>query len=85
MATLRPSKLLSLRGCPRVRLVVQQTGVVDQLRQAEQVLLATGLVTPPSVAPDRAPVSDVRLAETSVRYAVGGPLSDFIIAERGER
>lgn len=82
---LRLLKPLSLPEHARVRLVIRQIDATDELRQAEQVLLATGLVTPPSVSPARPPVSDVRLAETAVRYAVGGPLSDLIIAERDER
>jgi hypothetical protein len=45
----------------------------DELHRAEQVLAATGVVTSPSAAPSLAPGSELRLAETSERYAVGGP------------
>ena len=69
----------------RVKLVIQQIETTDELRWAEQVLAATGLVTPPSAALDVASGSDARLAETAVRYAVGGPLSELIIAERDAR
>lgn len=69
----------------RVRLVIRQIDAADQLRLAEQVLVATGLVTPPSVAARKDRAADARLAETALRYAVGGPLSEYVIAERGER
>lgn len=81
-------RLLSPINLPeqtRVNLVIQQIDITDELRRAEQVLAATGLVTPPSAAPDVAPGSDARLAETAARYAVGGPLSEVIIAERDAR
>lgn len=69
----------------RVKLVIRQIDADDDLRRAEQVLAATGLVTSPSAAPDWAPGSELRLAETAARYAVGGPLSEVIIAERDAR
>lgn len=58
----------------------------DEMRRVEQVLAATGLVTAPGgAAPSLAPGSELRLAETAERYAVGGPLSEVVIAERDER
>lgn len=70
----------------RVRLVIQQLDASDEMRRAEQVLAATGLVTAPGgAAPNLAPGSELRLAETAERYAVGGPLSEVIIAERDAR
>ena len=65
--------------------VIRQIDATDELRRAEQALVATGLVTPPGVSPDRVHVSNVRLAETAERYAVGEPLSDLVTAERDER
>ncbi len=52
---------------------------------AERVLAATGLVTSPSALPDWTPESEARLAEIAKLYAVGGPLSEMIIAEREGR
>lgn len=70
----------------RVKLVIQQLDPSDEMRRAEQVLAATGLVTAPGgAAPSLAPGSELRLAETAERYAVGGPLSEVIIAERDAR
>jgi predicted DNA-binding antitoxin AbrB/MazE fold protein len=76
---------LPLPEYTRVELVIRPIDAEDELRRAEQVLAATGLVTSPSAAPDWTPASELRLAEIAERYAVGGPLSDVIIAERDER
>jgi hypothetical protein len=51
----------------------------------EQVLAAAGLVTSPSALPDWTPESEARLAEIAKLYAVGGFLSEMIIAERDGR
>jgi predicted DNA-binding antitoxin AbrB/MazE fold protein len=69
----------------RVKLVIQPIDASDELRRAAHVLAATGLVTAPGAAPSLALGSELRLAETAERYAVGGPLSEVIIAERDAR
>lgn len=69
----------------RVKLVIHPADAGDEMRRVEQVLAATGLVTAPGgAAPSLAPGSELRLAETAERYAVGGPLSEVVIAERDE-
>lgn len=77
---------LSLPEHTRVKLVIHLADASDEMRRVEQVLAATGLVTAPGgAAPSLAPGSELRLAETAERYAVGGPLSELVIAERDER
>lgn len=76
---------ISLPEHARVKLVIHQIETAGELDRAQQVLTATGLVTAPSAFPDSTSRSDVRLAETAARYAVGGPLSEVIIAERDAR
>jgi hypothetical protein len=51
----------------------------------EQVLAATGLVTSPSAVLDWTPDMEARLPEIAELYAVGGPVSEMIIAERDGR
>lgn len=76
---------ISLPEHARVRLVIRPIDAADQLRLAERVVVATGLVTPPSAPPAPAPGSEERLAAIALHYAVGGPVSELIIAERDER
>ena len=76
---------LTLPERTRVKLVIRQIEAADELRRAEQVLAATGLVTSPSAAPGLTSGSELRLAETAERYVVGGPLSEVIIAQRDQR
>lgn len=76
---------LSLPEDTRVTVVVREIDATDEMRRTEKVLVATGLVTPPSAAQNATPVSEARLAETAALYSAGGPLSEQIIAERDER
>ena len=57
----------------------------DELHRAETVLIAAGLVQPASSSTGRRTVSKGRRAELARIYAVGGPLSEAIIAERDAR
>ena len=57
----------------------------NAIAAARRVLAATGLVTSPSALPDWTAEAEVRLAEIAELYAVGGPLSEMIIAERDGR
>jgi predicted DNA-binding antitoxin AbrB/MazE fold protein len=71
-----------------VRIQVLETGEgeeMDKVRRAEAVLIAAGLIKPLVPPPDLPRVSEKRLAEVADRYAVGGPLSEVIIAERDGR
>ena len=52
---------------------------------AEAALIAAGLVKPKKVPEGLEPVSSARRAELARLYAVGGPLSESIIAERDAR
>jgi hypothetical protein len=57
----------------------------DEGQRAEAALLASGLVRPSKPAQSVRRISKVRRAELAKLYAVGGPLSEVIIAEREER
>lgn len=84
--TLRLLSPLPLPERTRVKLVIQPIDDSDELHRVKQVLTATGLVTaPPGAVTGLALGSELRLAETAERYAVGGPLSETIIAERDAR
>ena len=82
---LRLSAPLSLPEHTQVKVAIWQVQATDDLQRAEEALLATGLVTPPDVNLERSKQPEPRLAELAEIYAVGGPLSDRIIAERDER
>ena len=57
----------------------------DEPERAEAVLIAAGLVKPKKVPEGLEPISSARRAELARLYAVGGPLSESIIAERDAR
>jgi predicted DNA-binding antitoxin AbrB/MazE fold protein len=57
----------------------------DELERAEAVLIAAGLIKPQEIPQGLEPVSSARRAELARLYAVGGPLSESIIAERDAR
>lgn len=70
----------------RVRVqILEEKNTESDLRRAEAVLIASGLVSPPHPPPGLKTVSRARRAELSRLYAVGGPLSEVIIAERDAR
>jgi predicted DNA-binding antitoxin AbrB/MazE fold protein len=57
----------------------------DDLRRAEAVLVAAGLVARPCPQPGLKVISRARRSELARLYAAGGPLSESIIAERDDR
>ena len=57
----------------------------DELERAEAALIAAGLVKPKKIPEGLKPISAARRAELARLYAVGGPLSKSIIAERDAR
>jgi predicted DNA-binding antitoxin AbrB/MazE fold protein len=72
--------------CVRIQVLeAGEGGDMNEIRRAEAVLIAAGLIKPLAPPPDLPQVSEKRLAEVADRYAVGGPLSEVIIAERDGR
>ena len=69
----------------RVHVIIKSISEDDQRQRTEQVLAETGLVTPPRPAAAAEAVPEERLVDIGRRYAVGGPLSDLIVAERDGR
>jgi len=70
----------------RVRVqILEEKDTESDLRRAEAVLIASGLVSPPEPPPGLKTISKARRAELSHLYAAGGPLSEVIIAERDAR
>jgi predicted DNA-binding antitoxin AbrB/MazE fold protein len=57
----------------------------NELKRAEAALIAAGIVKPKKVPEELKPISSARRAELARLYAVGGPLSESIIAERNAR
>ena len=57
----------------------------DELERAEAALIAAGLVKPQKIPKGLKTISSARRAELACLYAVGGPLSESIIAERDAR
>jgi predicted DNA-binding antitoxin AbrB/MazE fold protein len=69
--------------CVRIQVLETEEGEeMNEVRRAEAVLIAAGLIEPLSPPRDLPEISEKRLAEVADRYAVGGPLSEVIIAER---
>ncbi|MBC8446985.1 MAG: antitoxin family protein [Chloroflexi bacterium] len=70
----------------RVRIqILEDQHAEDDLRRAEAVLIATGLVRQLKPPPDLKTVSKARRVELARLYANGGPLSEVVIAERDGR
>ena len=85
---LRLLQPLTLPEHARVRIQVldaEHVQAMDEASRAEGVLVAAGLIKPPYPPLDLPQISEKRLAEVADRYAVGGPLSEVIIAERDGR
>ena len=57
----------------------------DEARRIEEVLIAAGLIKPLNAPSDLPHVSAERREELARLYAVGGPLSEMVIAEREGR
>jgi predicted DNA-binding antitoxin AbrB/MazE fold protein len=72
------------RAQVRIQILTEQEAD-DELARAEAVLIAAGLVKPKKVPKELDPISSARRAELARLYAVGGPLSESIIAERNAR
>jgi predicted DNA-binding antitoxin AbrB/MazE fold protein len=68
----------------RIQILTEQEAQ-DELKRAEAALIAAGLVKPKKIPEELEPVSSTRRAELARLYAVGGPLSESIIAERDAR
>ena len=84
--TLRLLTPLVLPERARVHIqVVEAEPDEDEGQRVEAALLASGLVRPSKPAQSVRHISKVRRAELAKLYAVGGPLSEVIIAEREER
>jgi len=84
--TLRLLTPLPLPERTRVRIQILDAETDDDERQrVEAALLASGLVKPQRPPENLRRVSKARRAELAKIYAVGGPLSEVIIAERDER
>ena len=72
------------RARVRVQILTEEE-TEDEVHQAEAALIAAGLVKPMSPSSTCPTVSKSRRAELARLYAVGGPLSQGIIAERDVR
>jgi len=77
---------VSLPENARVRIqILAEEESHDELRRADEALIAAGLVKPAPAATDTVHVSRARRAELNRLYATGGPLSAVIIRERDAR
>jgi predicted DNA-binding antitoxin AbrB/MazE fold protein len=72
------------RAQVRIQILSEQEAD-DELERAEAVLIAAWLVKPKKVPEGLEPISSARRAELAHLYAIGGPLSESIIAERDAR
>jgi predicted DNA-binding antitoxin AbrB/MazE fold protein len=82
---LKPLQPLTLPEHSRVRLQIIEAEENDGAGRVETALIAAGLIKPLDPPPDLPHISEERLAEIADRYAVGGALSEVIIAEREGR
>lgn len=83
---LRPLQPLLLPEHTQVRLqIIEATENGDEVKRAETVLIASGLIKPVDPSMNLTEIPEERLAEVADRYATGGPLSEVIIAEREGR
>ncbi len=84
---LRPLQPLDLREQQTVYLQLLPTQPTNEAEEVIQLLVAAGLLTPPSGHSEVDPVSEEErreLAET-LGKAPGKPLSEIVIEDRGER
>jgi predicted DNA-binding antitoxin AbrB/MazE fold protein len=72
------------RAQVRIQILTEQEAD-DELERAEAALIAAGLVKPTKIPEELKPISSARRAELACLYAVGGPLSELIVAERDAR
>lgn len=86
---LRPLEPLVLTEHSQVRLQILETtsspNEVDEVRRAEAVLIAAGLIQPLNIPADLPHIPVERRTELAQLYATGGPLSEVVIAEREGR
>ena len=84
---LRPLHPLNLREKQTVRIQVLPTEPVDEAEEVIQLLVAAGLMTPPKKGtPPPDPVSEEERRELAeiLGKALGKPLSEIVIEDRGE-
>ncbi len=86
---LRPLESLTLLEHSRVKLqileVASASPEVSEARRAEEVLITAGLIKPSASPPGLPRISAERREELARLLAIGGPLSELIIAEREGR
>jgi predicted DNA-binding antitoxin AbrB/MazE fold protein len=83
---LRPLTPVALPERARVRLaILSEDEPEDELSRAEAALIAAGLVKPAHRQAGLRAISQERRTELALLYAVGGPLSEVVIAERDDR
>lgn len=84
--TLRLLTPVSLPERARVRVQIQEEDKIEnEMQRVVAVLEASGLVKPAQQLQSRSTVSPARRVELAQLYAAGGPLSEWIIAERDGR
>ena len=86
---LRPSRPLKLREHETVRIQVLDTvSVDDEGEEAVCILISAGLMSPPEGGNpplDPVPEAERRALAERLGRALGKPLSEIVIEERGER
>jgi predicted DNA-binding antitoxin AbrB/MazE fold protein len=87
---LRPLEPLALAERSQVKIQIVETAApsrdtAEARRRVEETLLAAGLIKPLTPPPDLLHISPERRRELATMYAVGGPLSELVIAERAGR
>jgi predicted DNA-binding antitoxin AbrB/MazE fold protein len=86
---LRPLESLTLLEHSRVKLQIVEVTLAspeaDEARRVKEVLIAAGLIKPRTSPPDLPRISAERREELARLFAIGGPLSELIIAEREGR
>jgi predicted DNA-binding antitoxin AbrB/MazE fold protein len=85
---LRPLQTLELQEHSQVKIQIVEIAsppLEDEVQRVEEVLIAAGLIQPHQPLPDLPRISAERREELARLYAVGGPLSELIIAEREGR
>ncbi len=86
---LRPLEPLALTERSQVKIQILETTSppeeAAEMRRIEEVLITAGLIKSLNPPPDLPHISAERREELAHLYAVGGPLSEMVIAEREGR
>jgi predicted DNA-binding antitoxin AbrB/MazE fold protein len=86
---LRPLEPLALVEHSQVKIQVLEVtsppNEADETHRVEEALITAGLIKPLNPPPDLFHISAARRQELARLYAVGGPLSELVIAERAGR